>query len=38
VGRVLRKHLQALLAMDGPALVEDRYRKFRAMGPFTLGG
>jgi acetyl-CoA carboxylase carboxyl transferase subunit alpha len=38
VGRVLRRHLQALLAMDGPALVEDRYRKFRAMGPFTLGG
>jgi acetyl-CoA carboxylase carboxyl transferase subunit alpha len=38
VGRVLRKHLQALLALDGPALVEDRYRKFRAMGPFTVGG
>ena len=37
LGRVLRKHLQALLALDGPALVEDRYRKFRAMGPF-LGG
>ena len=37
VGRVLRKHLQALLPLDGPALVEDRYRKFRAMGPFTLG-
>ena len=38
VGRVVRKHLQALLALDGPALVEDRYRKFRAMGPFTLAG
>jgi acetyl-CoA carboxylase carboxyl transferase subunit alpha len=38
VGRVLRKHLQALLALDGPALVEDRYRKFRAMGPFAVGG
>ena len=37
VGRVLRKHLQALLPLDGPALVEDRYRKFRAMGPYTLG-
>jgi acetyl-CoA carboxylase carboxyl transferase subunit alpha len=37
LGRVLRKHLQVLLALDGPALVEDRYRKFRAMGPF-LGG
>ena len=38
VGRVLRKHLQALLALDGPALVEDRYRKFRAMGPIAVGG
>ena len=38
VGRVLRKHLHALLALDGHALVEDRYRKFRAMGPFTAGG
>ena len=37
VGRVLRKHLQALLALDGPALVEDRYRKFRAMGPIVGG-
>jgi acetyl-CoA carboxylase carboxyl transferase subunit alpha len=38
VGRVLRKHLQALLALDGAALVEDRYRKFRAMGPFAVAG
>ena len=38
LGRVLRKHLQALLALDGPALVEDRYRKFRAMGPFAQAG
>jgi acetyl-CoA carboxylase carboxyl transferase subunit alpha len=38
VGRVLRKHLHALLALDGAALVEDRYRKFRAMGPFAVGG
>jgi acetyl-CoA carboxylase carboxyl transferase subunit alpha len=38
LGRVLRKHLQALLTLDGPALVEDRYRKFRAMGSFTRGG
>jgi len=37
LGRVLRKHFHALLPLDGPALVEDRYRKFRAMGPFTLG-
>ena len=34
LGKVLRKHLHALLPLDGPALVEDRYRKFRAMGPF----
>jgi len=38
VGRMLRKHLHPLLALDGPALVEDRYRKFRAMGPFAQGG
>ena len=38
LGRVLLKHLQALAALDGPALVEDRYRKFRAMGPFGLAG
>jgi len=38
LGRVVRKHLQALLTLDGPALVEDRYRKFRGMGPFTVAG
>ena len=38
LGRVLRKHLHALEILDGTALVEDRYRKFRAMGPFTQGG
>jgi len=38
LGRVLRRHLDALGGLDGPALVEDRYRKFRAMGPFTVGG
>ena len=38
LGRVLRKHLHTLLALDGAGLVEDRYRKFRAMGPFTQGG
>ncbi|MGZ6028269.1 MAG: acetyl-CoA carboxylase carboxyltransferase subunit alpha [Myxococcaceae bacterium] len=38
LGRVLRRQLQPLLALDGPALVEDRYRKFRAMGPFTVAG
>ncbi len=35
---MLRKQLQPLLALDGPALIEDRYRKFRAMGPFTVAG
>ena len=38
LGRVLRKHLHALESLDGAALVEDRYRKFRAMGPFAQGG
>jgi acetyl-CoA carboxylase carboxyl transferase subunit alpha len=38
VGRLLRKHLHALEGLDGPALVEDRYRKFRAMGPFAQAG
>ncbi|HVP59213.1 MAG TPA: acetyl-CoA carboxylase carboxyltransferase subunit alpha [Myxococcaceae bacterium] len=38
VGRVVRRHLQSLLALTGPALVEDRYRKFRAMGPFAVAG
>ncbi len=38
LGRVLRRQLQPLLALDGPALVEDRYRKFRAMGPFAVAG
>jgi len=38
LGRVLGKHLQPLLALDGPALIDDRYRKFRAMGPFAVAG
>lgn len=35
LGRVLRKHLAALRALSPEALVEDRYRKFRAMGVFS---
>jgi len=35
LGRALRKALHALEDMDPDALVEDRYRKFRAMGVFT---
>ncbi len=37
LGRAIRQQLQPLLALDGPGLVEDRYRKFRAMGPFLAG-
>jgi acetyl-CoA carboxylase carboxyl transferase subunit alpha len=35
LGRVLRKHLAALSTLGPEALVEDRYRKFRALGPFA---
>lgn len=35
LGRVLRKHLAALRQLSPEALVEDRYRKFRAMGVFS---
>jgi acetyl-CoA carboxylase carboxyl transferase subunit alpha len=35
LGRLLRKHLSALSSLSGDALVEDRYRKFRALGVFT---
>jgi acetyl-CoA carboxylase carboxyl transferase subunit alpha len=38
LGRVLRKHLAELSALDAGALIEDRYRKFRAMGPFVTAG
>ncbi len=38
LGRVLRKHLAGLSALDAGALIEDRYRKFRAMGPFVTAG
>jgi len=34
LGRVLRKHLAALRVLSPEALVEDRYKKFRAMGVF----
>ncbi len=34
LGRVLRKHLAALRSLSPQALVEDRYKKFRAMGVF----
>jgi acetyl-CoA carboxylase carboxyl transferase subunit alpha len=35
LGQSIRKHLAQLRGMDGPALVEDRYRKFRSLGPFS---
>ncbi|MBS2030164.1 MAG: acetyl-CoA carboxylase carboxyltransferase subunit alpha [Deltaproteobacteria bacterium] len=34
LGRALRRHLQELSALDGPALVRDRYERFRRLGPF----
>jgi acetyl-CoA carboxylase carboxyl transferase subunit alpha len=35
LGKVLRKHLGQLKKLDGPGLVEDRYRRFRALGVFS---
>jgi acetyl-CoA carboxylase carboxyl transferase subunit alpha len=35
LGRVLRKHLEKLKGLTGDQLVEDRYKKFRAMGVFS---
>jgi acetyl-CoA carboxylase carboxyl transferase subunit alpha len=35
LGRALRKHLAALRQLSPEALVEDRYRKFRALGVFA---
>lgn len=35
VGSALRKHLASLREMSGQTLIEDRYRKFRAMGVFS---
>ena len=35
LGKALRKHLAALSGMSPEKLIEDRYRKFRALGPFT---
>ncbi len=35
VASALRKHLAALRGMSGAMLIEDRYRKFRAMGVFS---
>ena len=35
VGAAIRKHLAALRQMNAAALVEDRYRKFRALGRFS---
>ncbi len=35
LGNALRKHLRQLKRLDGPALMDDRYEKFRAMGAFT---
>ena len=37
LGRVLRKHLATLSELSPDALVEDRYKKFRALGVFTTG-
>jgi acetyl-CoA carboxylase carboxyl transferase subunit alpha len=34
LGRVLRRHLAALRSLSPKALVEDRYKKFRALGVF----
>ena len=35
LGKALRKHLGALSGMREDALVNDRYKKFRALGAFT---
>ncbi len=35
VGKALRKHLGQLLTLSPEKLIEDRYRRFRALGPFT---
>ncbi len=35
LGKVLRKHLGELSALSPEALVQDRYRKFRALGVFS---
>jgi len=35
VGEALRRHVAELLPLDADALVEDRYRRFRAMGRMT---
>ena len=35
LGRVLRKHLTQLKAMSGDQLVDDRYKKLRALGVFA---
>jgi acetyl-CoA carboxylase carboxyl transferase subunit alpha len=35
LGRALRKHLSALLALSRDGLVADRYSKFRALGVFS---
>ncbi|MBS1151172.1 MAG: acetyl-CoA carboxylase carboxyl transferase subunit alpha [Myxococcaceae bacterium] len=35
LGKTLRKHLSALAGLTPDKLIEDRYRKFRALGPFT---
>jgi acetyl-CoA carboxylase carboxyl transferase subunit alpha len=34
LGNALRKHLAGLAGMTPEKLIEDRYRKFRALGPF----
>jgi acetyl-CoA carboxylase carboxyl transferase subunit alpha len=35
LSRALRRHLQDLTPLNGPALVADRYRRFRTLGSFV---
>ncbi|MGZ6143898.1 MAG: hypothetical protein ACXWLM_11210, partial [Myxococcales bacterium] len=35
LGAVLRKHLRDLVLMDQEGVVDDRYEKFRKLGPVT---
>jgi len=35
VGEALKRHLDELSGLSGPELIEDRYKKFRAMGVFS---
>lgn len=37
VGAAVRRHLVALRPLDGPALADDRYQRFRRIGAFETG-